>query len=179
MIDIKKIQTGLRPFYTGAIDGDWGPKTQAAMDTYQALRGEAVPSWLKVAAAELGVKEIAGSQHNPRIIEYHKSTDLGATTDETAWCSSFANFCMARAGQSHGRSAAARSWLQWGDALPRPRYGCVVVLKRGTSSWEGHVGFLVAEDVDSLALLGGNQGNRVKVSVYRRADLLGFRWSKP
>ncbi len=179
MIDIKKLQSGiLKPYYRGTVDGDWGPLTQAAMNAYQASIGVAAPKWLGVAEKELGVTEIVGAKHNPRILEYHSFTDLGARNDETAWCSSFANFCMAKSGFPYARSAAARSWLQWGIALASPRYGCVTVLRRGTSEWEGHVAFCVAEDRDSLALLGGNQSNKVRISIYSRADLLGFRWCK-
>eukprot|EP01156_Anaeramoeba_ignava_P011257 Anaeramoba_ignava/a482504_22.p5 GENE.a482504_22~~a482504_22.p5 ORF type:complete len:143 (+),score=5.17 a482504_22:255-683(+) len=72
--------------------------------------------WFKIALEEMwaGVTEIRGRKHNPRIIEYHKSTTLRASNDETAWCSSFVNWCIEQAGLKGTDSAAARSWLKWG-----------------------------------------------------------------
>ena len=46
---------------------------------------------LKIALGELGEKEIKGSQHNERILEYQETTGLNFGSDEIAWCSIFAN----------------------------------------------------------------------------------------
>ena len=57
--------------------------------------------WLDYAEGELGQHELRGSQHNPRILEYHSTTtlgDWGRSRDETPWCSSFINWCFVRAG---------------------------------------------------------------------------------
>lgn len=176
MISIKEIQKSLGDFYQGKIDGDWGPLTQAAMDISATRNGTSVPPWLTVAERELGVSEISGTRANPRIVEYHSYTDLKATSDEVAWCSAFANFCVQKAGLRGTRSAAARSWLGNGSKLLLPKYGCVAVLWRSSpTSWEGHVGFVVASDHDSIALLAGNQSNRVKVEVFPRSKVLDFR----
>ena len=42
------------------------------------------PRWLSVAYQELrlGIREIPGPEHTGRILDYHKSTTLKATTDE-------------------------------------------------------------------------------------------------
>jgi hypothetical protein len=45
----------------------------------------------EIAKAELGTTEVPGTQNNPRILEYHATTTLKATTDEVPWCSSFVN----------------------------------------------------------------------------------------
>ncbi len=68
-----------------------------------------------------GVEELPGAAHNPRILEYHRTTTLGhgaASKDETPWCSSFVNFCMVMSGFRGTNSASARSWLKWGSGLP-------------------------------------------------------------
>ena len=101
--------------------------------------------WLPIALAEQGVKEYPGDGDNPRIVEYLQSTTLEApmrTNDETAWCSAFVNWCVERAGYEGTDSAWAKSWLNWGKAIPKPRRGCVVILTRGAaamsgSTWEG------------------------------------------
>lgn len=143
--------------------------------------------WWKVAVEELGQAEKPGADHNTRILEYLKATDLPpelTAQDETPWCSAFVSWCLDRAGVpglKRGK-AWARNWLEWG----RPAWtedlklGCVVVLSRGTSS--GHVGFLQGIEWEpdglrmaALRLLGGNQGNMVSVQRFPADRLLGIR----
>jgi uncharacterized protein (TIGR02594 family) len=137
--------------------------------------GAGDPDWYEVAWGERGVRETAGAAHSARIVEYHKTTTLDARTDEVAWCSSFVNWVMKQTGNSRTRSAAARSWLDWGRKLPHPVRGCVVVFKRG-EPWQGHVGFYVSDDGEVVRVLGGNQENQVKVHRYKKAAVLGYRW---
>ena len=74
-------------------------------------------------------------------------------------------------------SALARSWLDWGQPLSQPRYGCVAVLTRGTSDgWQGHVGFFLRADAQYIYLLGGNQLEAVCENTYPIESLLGYRW---
>lgn len=137
------------------------------------------PVWLKIAFKELGQKEVSGSKHNERIIEYHKSTTLKAGEDEIAWCSSFVNWCINQAGIEGTGSAAARSWTNWAGKVSLSgtlKRGSIVVLKRGTKSWQGHVGFLVKYDDKHFWLLGGNQSNSVSIQKYYRHDLISIRW---
>lgn len=133
------------------------------------------PPWLAVAKQELGQAEIAGEQDNPRIVEYHKSTKLKATDDETPWCSAFCNWCMLGAAFQGTDQANARSWLAWGKSIEIPAYGCVTVLQRGTG-WQGHVGFFVGKKDGQVAVLGGNQGNAVSVAWFPEKNVLGYRW---
>ena len=138
-----------------------------------------LPDWYQLALREMdsGVAEIGGGEHNPRILEYHQTTTLAATDDETAWCSSFVNWCVSSSGLQGTRSAAARSWLNWGRPLDEPATGCIVVLKRGTKPWQGHVGFFSGMSGSHLLILGGNQSNEVNISSYHRNRLLGYRWA--
>lgn len=136
-----------------------------------------MPAWLAVALEEVGTKEIPGAEHNPRIIDYHKTTTLKATEDEVPWCSSFANWCMKQAGIKGTGSAAARSWLTWGRPLSTPVYGCVVVMRRGKNPGAGHVGFFMGEiGSDYIRVLGGNQGDAVNIANFKRSSVLGYCW---
>ncbi len=134
------------------------------------------PRWLEIAEREIGIKEAPGHADNPRVLEYHQATSLGARDDAVAWCSAFVNWCMREAGVPRTNSAAARSWLSWGESLATPRKGSVVVLKRGNNPAQGHVGFYVGDGIGQIRLLGGNQSDQVKVSQFPKSMLLGYRW---
>lgn len=133
--------------------------------------------WLEIAYEELDTTEVTGPGNNPRIIEYHKVTTLKATQDAVPWCSSFVCWCLEEAGLKSTRSAAARSYLDWGIELENPVEGCVVVLKRGVDSRSGHVGFYVNENAGMIAILGGNQANKVQIQWFRKEDVLAYRWT--
>lgn len=134
-----------------------------------------LPRWLHIASQELGISEIVGLDHNKRILQYHSATSLKAQSDEIPWCSSFVNWVMKQSMIKGTYSAAARSWLDWGYTC-EPISGCIVVLKRGQSETQGHVGFLVGQDDAFIHLLGGNQKNKVCVLKYAKHDVLGYRW---
>jgi len=133
------------------------------------------PEWLTIAEGEIGTKETSGPVDNKRIVEYAACTTLAAQDDETPWCSSFVNWCMEMAGIVGTKAAAARSWLKWGRRIEEPIEGCVVVLKRGAPP-SGHVAFYIRDYTsDLITCLGGNQGDQVKYSHYKKADVLGYR----
>jgi len=135
------------------------------------------PLWLSIAEGELGVKEISGDEHHPRILEYHSTTALASSEDETPWCSAFVNWVMGQAGHVGTAKANARSWMSWGQELTDAAHGCVGVLWRvSPRDWRGHVGFLVGIDSEHVYLLGGNQRNSVSIQPYARERVLGFRW---
>ena len=135
------------------------------------------PLQLLVAREELarGVKETKGREHNPRIVEYHQATSLKATDDETPWCASFVNWCLQVSGLAGTNSAAARSFELWGDHVDEAEPGDVVVFKRGTKPWQGHVGFYEGVEGDKIKVLGGNQGDAVSVASYPIEDLIAVR----
>lgn len=134
-------------------------------------------SWLVVAEQELGQAEIVGTKHNPRIIEYHSTTKLKSVADEVPWCAAFVNWCLKQSGFEGTNSAAALSFLRWGEPCTFTK-GAIVVFRRGTKSWQGHVGFAVDENFLAVKVLGGNQGNAVSYKWYMKKDLLGYRWPK-
>ena len=135
--------------------------------------------YLELAMDELGVHETSGSAATERIVEYAEHTTLKATSDEVAWCSSFANYIVDTAGDKGTHSAAARSWLDWGVVLSEPHCGCIVIIDRHDASNPNaaHVTFFVAEDftTGNLQCIGGNQGDRVKMSVFPKSKVLGYR----
>ena len=132
-----------------------------------------------VALKEVGVHEVTGPAANPRIVEYASYTSLKATSDEVAWCSSAANFCVAKAGFKGTNSAAARSWLDWGKVLDKPIVGCIVVFDRKDASNPNaaHVAICDHEDISNgiIRVLGGNQSDSFCVARYPISKVLGYR----
>jgi uncharacterized protein (TIGR02594 family) len=163
--------------YKGELDNWWGGETQAAYNEWFTAQqvAEPEPEWLTIARKELGTSEISGAKDNPRIVEYHATTGLSASDDETPWCSSFVNWCMDRAGINGTDSAMARSWLKWGHGIVQPKPGAITVFTRGQYP-AGHVAFYLSTDGDNIRVLGGNQGNKVSIASYPKAKVLGYRW---
>lgn len=126
----------------------------------------------------LNVAEFPGVANNPRIVLYHSSTDDGEAPDETAWCSSFVNYCVEQAGMDGTGSKWARSWHEknWGQTVTDdPRIGDIVVWRRQAPGQDGgHVAFFVEELADGFVrVLGGNQSDRLRISTYPKNGTIG------
>ena len=68
----------------------------------------------------------------------------------------------------------AKDWLNWGQKIIQPCVGCIVVFERDGG---GHVGFVVGQDANNnLMVLGGNQGDAVKVSPFNLTRVIDYRW---
>ena len=133
-----------------------------------------IPYHLTIALTQIGTTEIPGTKSNSKIDEYLKMVGIKGD-DEIPWCSAFVNWCLLEAKCQPTRKPNARSFLEFGQELKRPELGCVVVLSRGTQSWQGHVGFYLDHHRGLISILGGNQINRVGVNKYSDKKLLGYR----
>src|SRR5690606_14226880 len=76
------------------------------------------------------------------------------------------------------KSGLARSFLfpenkDKFDVLKKPEKYAIAVMKRGNSTWEGHVGFVQDFDNKYVWLLGGNQSNAVNITRYPRSSFSG------
>jgi uncharacterized protein (TIGR02594 family) len=149
------------------------------------------PPWMLHAQTyeKAGILEVQGEAAHPTILSFFNYTTLKGTalakSDETAWCSAFACAVMEQTGIKSPHSAAARSWLTWGEKLLNPRLGCIVVCMRvdPKNSSAAHVGFYAGHitrqntaDNIHFALLGGNQSNRVCTKNEPYENVLGYRW---
>lgn len=133
---------------------------------------------LEIAFSQYGIREINGNRDNPEILKYFDSLgfDGSRLKDETAWCAAFANWVLKHANLPYQRKLNARSFLQLGTKTECPEIGDLVVFWRESkSSWKGHVGFFIKATDDFIYVLGGNQGNQVKISAYRKYRLLEYR----
>ena len=115
---------------------------------------------------------------------------VGVDPVRTQWCAAFVNAVLA----SHGVEGSggvsdypltARSFLSWGVPVSSRDVlrGDIVVFPRGSSDWQGHVGFywgtVIRKGVVYYQILGGNQSNRVGIELYRADRALGIRRAMP
>lgn len=136
----------------------------------------------KLKAAFETAKEFIGTKEylddgklNPLIFEFHKTTTLGKVDQNYAWCSSFVNYCVTKAGLIGTNSTSARSWLKWGQPSQVNNEGDIVVLKRGNDQISGHVGFLCGFDGVYVIVLSGNQRDSVCRQKFLIANILDIR----
>jgi uncharacterized protein (TIGR02594 family) len=136
--------------------------------------------WIDVARGYLGSREIKGAKHNPHIVRWWQAIKSTIRDDEQPWCAAFVGGVLEECGIKSSRSAAARSYVKWGDALSTPAVGCIVVFWRGSpKSWSGHVGFVVGKDsAGNLMVLGGNQADAVNIKPFAVGRVLSYRWPK-
>lgn len=134
----------------------------------------------------IGTKEVGGQVDNPLILAMLKLDNDWPENDEVPWCSAFANYICWLLRLPRSKSLRARSWLNVGKGISlddaEPGYD-IVILKRGTGDQPGpevikapgHVGFYAGRMGDFIEVLGGNQGDTVKISRYPKNRLLGVR----
>ena len=144
------------------------------------------PEVILVALEDLGIHEIAGDEHHPRIVEAHRTTTLPprAHRDEVPWCSSIVNLWQLEAGNPGTNNALARSWLSWGAKSPG-KLGDVCILrrrKRGSDRRTGsrtgyHVGLFLNLSRGHVVMLSGNTDDRVGIDTFHRGrwETVGFR----
>lgn len=135
----------------------------------------------KIALSLYGIKEIKGKEDNPLIIKMFN--DLGYNgqelKDETSWCAAFANWTLMSCGCKHTGKLNARSFLDLPEVVEDPEIGDLVIFWRESpDSWKGHVGYYITERDGWIYVLGGNQGNQVKIAAYPASRLLGYRRPK-
>jgi uncharacterized protein (TIGR02594 family) len=146
--------------------------------------------WMWYAIREYGTAAQPGHLNDARVIEYLGSCKKAKGNlrkalayDDTAWCSAFVNWCLEQAGKAGTEMPGALTWTdvnQWsGRRLSTARYGCVVVVDRGTpEDKKAHVGFFLRESSTWTMILGGNQSRRVRVSRFSKDDypVLAYLW---
>lgn len=140
------------------------------------------PEHLKRAFADLGLSEIQGSRHEPRVIKmYALSGNPGIKNDETAWCAAAVGAWLKEAGLPNTGSLMARSYSRYGmdvTSLPRIPRGAICVWPRGAPP-SGHVNICLDDDGVYLTCIGGNQGNGqgggVTISRERKSKLVAAR----
>ena len=139
--------------------------------------------WVLRARHYIGVAEVKGLRHNPIIIgmlkdmgKYSNEAKAWWLEDETPWCGLFTGWILGESGRY-----VVKEWYRakdWADSnmnrLNAPAYGAIAVLDRAGG---GHVGFVVGQDgKGNIMLLGGNQGDMVKIAAFSPERITGYYW---
>lgn len=166
------------------VDGVAGPATIAKLVAATTGTPPGMP-WMDTARRLIGTREIAGRAHNAEILSWPRR--IGTrwpslnwavaifTGDEVPWCGLFVAHCLAENGIAPDPSyPSALAWADWGQKLHGPVPGAICVKTRNGG---GHVAFVEGRTQNGrLAILGGNQGNTVKVSPYARDAFTHYRY---
>lgn len=177
--------------YSGVGDGDWGPKTETAIDlALKALekgRGITPPLYPKLPAAYqwvaqlaglpltiheafklLGTLELKGAPSSPTILAWRDELNAagikveGYVNDGVPWCGLFAAIVAHRAGKEVVQNPLwAANWAKFGQADEHPRLGDIVTYSRTGGN---HVAWWLARDLDGFDhVVGGNQSDSVSI----------------
>lgn len=171
--------TRLLSFLLSLLPGNPEPNQQPdAVPAAPEIPAAGDPPWLRLARADLGIREAPGADANPDIMRAWQYCDYEPPAgDETAWCSAKCNEWLQRAGFPGTRQPNARSWERYGKQIGRPVVGCIAVLWRGSpTSWQGHVALYMGPGRPGhVKLLGGNQGNAVSIAEFPASQVLCYR----
>lgn len=128
----------------------------------------------------VGAREIGGNNKGPYVKLYMN----GLAPEGSSWCSAFVSYCVHRAinkfqvkppFQYHVSARALfNDCKKLGYLLTaddEPEQGDIIFWWRGSpDSWQGHVGFVVAQDGKSLWTLEGNRNSKVDCFQYSVID---------
>lgn len=166
--------------YHGAIDGDPGPMTLAALDrVLPPPLATAKPPWITAAAEALGWHE---TRDNARLAAWLKRDGMALGNPAALpWCGDFCQSALALGlpgeelpGDLGRNPFWALHWRLFGRRV-EPGYGVIAVKPR---TGGGHVTFLVGEDATDFYCLGGNQSDSVSVARFPKSAFTDFRWPK-
>ncbi len=127
--------------------------------------------WMDTAWGEKGTKEISGSSHNARVLEYSEDDGFPMSTDDDGhpWCGAFIGWVMRENNFSVPHiSVRSADWRTYGRKISNPTYGCIGFKWRNRNRNEGHVTFIIGtnDKGDQLYGLGGNQNDEVNVMEF-------------
>lgn len=119
-----------------------------------------------------GAGESGGNNQGPFVAKYHRSTEDILEVKQWSWCAAFVSFCFRNGAAAIKKempfkySGGAQNILKqfqakgWGyrisDTDPQP--GDIVVWKRGSASWMGHIGIVYDYKDGILYTIEGNRG---------------------
>lgn len=143
---------------------------------------------------EAGAGEVGGNNQGPFVAKYHRVTEDILKVKKWSWCAAFVSFCFRNGAALIDRdmpfnyTGGAQNILKqfqkkgWGYKLgeTEPQAGDIIVWKRGSQAWMGHIGIVYKYKDGILYTIEGNRGRYPsKVNIYSYTlssmeSLLGF-----
>lgn len=182
-------------------DGVYGPKTKAAVISFQKAKGldsdgvvgpktwetlfpkksktpvlkDTRAPWVDQLLKVRGLHEV---QNYSALVKWLKS-DGNALGDprKFPWCGDAVETAIKLALPNEvlpSNPYWVRNYVDWGIGV-KPQYGAILIFSRGKG---GHVGFYMGETNDYYLVLGGNQTNAVTISRIAKNRCIGVRWPK-
>lgn len=153
---------------------EYGPDGHFGLETTIAIEKLNAPAYVKTALKEVGTYEVKGEDHNPRILDYHRTTVGRYGTDEVPWCGAFVNWTLVKHGYlTVDYPERAKSWLAFDIPIDEPVMGAVAIKSRKGG---GHVNIVVGKHPNGLLwCVGGNQNDEVNIGLYDPDVFEGFR----
>lgn len=131
---------------------------------------------VEAAGRYIGTKEVAGAGDNPKIREMFNKAVGKPSPDSVPWCAAFVGAVLKDVGLKGTNKLNARSYLNWGTSVDKPRPGDVVIFWRGKKDgWQGHVAFFLEDRGNFVLVRGGNQQDAVSDQEYSSTRVLGYR----
>lgn len=142
---------------------------------YDWLKRESSPKLLVEAVKLIGTKEGIGNLDNEVVLSWAKELGLkDYIHDSIAWCGLFTAICVKRAELVVvSQPLWARAWAGFGTQQTIAMLGDILVFTRENGG--GHVGLYVGEDDTCYHVLGGNQGDMVKVARILKIRCIAIR----
>lgn len=137
----------------------------------------AEPAWLGEGRKDLGVQEIPGKAHAPRILKMLAALKYPFSDDETPWCGTAMAAWMKQAGIDPPPAGyRALNWAGWGVECPA-QVGAIGIKARPGGN---HVFIIVGETADKRCFkaLGANQRNAVTIMDVPKSEVSprNIRW---
>lgn len=150
-------------------DGVVGSQTWRILDAGGGRASDA-DAWMKPAVSALGLDEVNDEDEVRKFLAALKLGDRKPA--DTAWCACFVAWALQPAAPPTETPEGAKNWIGWGTPTEEDRYGAVVVLRslKTRGDPQHHVAFLVGKTSQGWVILGGNQGDKGKVSVEQFGD---------
>lgn len=142
---------------------------------------ESMPVWMGELHRRMGLHEV---RDNARLIDFLKIGKYLGNPKNLPWCGDGLESVFAKTLPNEplpSNPFFAQNWVKFGVQLGglnirRPYIGAVGVIRWNARS--GHVGIVAGVERDRIALLGGNQSNRISIAWFPRSKFIAFRWPK-
>lgn len=125
----------------------------------------------ELASRFIGMEEVPGIVDNPQIMAMLQLDDKWPQHDEVPWCSGFLNYVCWLLKLPRSKSLAAISWETIGQEikLEEAEVGFDIIV------YEHHVGIYGGRNNGRIALLGGNQDNKVSIANFPEESVVTVR----